>query len=198
MKLYKIEVDLKCSSDLNSGNKSEYLLSDILWVENSSIDIEKLNARKFYIDTKNFPESNPDSDFYGILNYIVFDKKVYDSPLLPILKNSGQIIALDMSHDPVYSDKQLWLYICNTKIDCLDKERSGIDYYECAPSDIKRINSYSLYSSNLTNSTLFNIPEELKGPLFCVSNPDSPETDFYKIYTDNNFTGLKFTECELS
>jgi len=182
MKVYKIDID---------QNETQLILPDI-----EGLDILKYKV----FDGKKKAEFWNDAIWYifnptidatnfislGLPNALVFDQKVYDSDLYPMLERAGEILSIRLKN------KNYYVLNITEVINVLDDEKTT---WETTTDNTKGdILKYHFFTHRFTNSSLFKIPETHTTEIFAYSNSIIQEEDFYGIYHKLNFTGLLFNE----
>ncbi|MDO3628861.1 hypothetical protein [Mucilaginibacter sp. BT774] len=116
---------------------------------------------------------------------LAFDQQVYDSELFTLLEMAGEILPVNVGGERLYA---LNVLEC---INCLDQENSKFDYYDDGTKG--RILKYAFHR-RLTESSIFKIPETSRGEILTYSGVKDAEDEFYSLYKQLKFTGLKFEE----
>jgi len=105
--------------------------------------------------------------------------------LFTLLEMAGQILPINVDGKKLYA---LNVLEC---INCLDQENSKFDYYEDGTKG--RILRYAFHH-RLTASSIFKIPETSRGEILTYSGVKDAEDEFYSLYKQLKFTGLRFEE----
>lgn len=119
-------------------------------------------------------ETNKQPNFFTLISggKFIIDKKVWESPLIDIIRESGELLPISVNGEI--------LHLLNV-IRCVD-----FLWYSNYPSqftfDIDKLSKFPLFKTEQSRSV----------ELFCLSDPEHPEEDFRELYRASGLKGLRF------
>lgn len=180
MKIYSVANDSNNVQWL-IPNVSEDVLLDVL-----SFDcISKGNAYNDITWYSFNPKSKKGNFYTGINGALIFDQAVYDSDIFTLFEMAGEIL-------PLHLDTGETLYVLNVLncVNMLNTKKTIYDVYDDGTNG--RILNYCFHPDRLTESTIFKIPETSSVELLTYCDIKDSDDEFYYLYNQLNFTGLKF------
>lgn len=124
--------------------------------------------------------------FYLIPGALVFDEEALES-LRDLLEMAGQILELPLGNET--------LYILNV-LECINALDSDRSVWNIDPQSSQRLSlkQYAFRRGFVLESTLFKIPETVRGEVLVYSDLKDRGDEFMYRYLDSGLTGLEFQE----
>ncbi|EDM29746.1 hypothetical protein LNTAR_18388 [Lentisphaera araneosa HTCC2155] len=122
-------------------------------------------------------------DFFSIApNFLIFKDISLDIRMWDILGDSGEVV---FSHN----DQKVCALNPLVSYNCLNKQRTKFQKKELGNSIITE---YCFHTDRIHGLSLFHIPETYMKSIYCISDDEYPDSDFYRIYKELKLTGLSF------
>ena len=142
---------------------------------------------EFYV--RDPSRTNKENFFYLSPGTLVFDHEVYKSDLGEILARSGELLPAKVE----LPEEDVFILNTTTCYNCLDIKKSKLRKTPDGTVVIQ-IFEHVFHSDRIGIETLFKIPETKATTIYTVTGLDNDRDEFYTLYKESGFTGLKFEE----